>query len=62
MAFGIPSPKTAEVHGYMVDDFYRQGRIREIADYCRRDVEATAELFRRLDPTLLPLFRKSNDR
>ncbi|MFI5180172.1 MAG: ribonuclease H-like domain-containing protein [Thermoanaerobaculia bacterium] len=58
VAFGIPSPKTEEVHGYTVDDFYRKGRLREIADYCRRDVEATAELFRRLEPTLLPLFRK----
>jgi 3'-5' exonuclease len=62
VAFGIPSPKTEEVHGYTVDDFYRQGRLREIADYCRRDVEATAELFRRLDATLLPLLRRSNDR
>lgn len=58
IAFGIPSPKSEEIHGYTVDDFYRQGRLREIADYCRRDVEATAELFRRLEPTLLPLFRK----
>jgi len=58
VAFGIPSPKTDEVHGYTVDTFYRQGRLREIADYCRRDVEATAELFRRLETTLLPLFRK----
>jgi hypothetical protein len=58
VAFGIPSPKTQEVHGYTVDDFFRQGRLREIADYCRRDVEATAELFRRLDAPLLPLFRK----
>jgi hypothetical protein len=58
VAFGIPSPKTEEVHGYTVDEFYRQGRLREIADYCRRDVEATAELFRRLDATLLPLFKR----
>ncbi len=58
VAFGIPSPKTAEVHGYAVYEMYRQGRLREIADYCRRDVEATAELFRRLEPTLLPLFRR----
>ena len=62
IAFGIPSPKTAEVHGYAVGTFYRAGRLREIADYCRRDVEATAELYRRLEPTLLPLFRKSYDR
>jgi len=58
VAFGIPSPKSEEVHGYTVDDFYRRGRLSEIADYCRRDVEATAELLRRLDATLLPLFRK----
>jgi predicted PolB exonuclease-like 3'-5' exonuclease len=58
VAFGVPSPKTEEVHGYTVDVFYRQGRLREIADYCRRDVEATAELFRRVEPTLLPLFRR----
>ena len=58
VAFGVPSPKTEEVHGYTVDVFYRQGRLRDIADYCRRDVEATAELFRRVEATLLPLFRR----
>ncbi|HMA29978.1 MAG TPA: ribonuclease H-like domain-containing protein [Thermoanaerobaculia bacterium] len=58
IAFGIPSPKSEEIHGYAVGDLYRQGRVREIADYCRRDVEATAALYRRLEPTLLPLFRK----
>jgi hypothetical protein len=46
------------MHGYAVGDLYRQGRLREIADYCRRDVEATAALYRRLETTLLPLFRK----
>jgi 3'-5' exonuclease len=58
VAFGIPSPKTAEMHGYAVGDAYREGRLGEIADYCRRDVEATAALYRRLESTLLPLFRK----
>ena len=58
VAFGIPSPKTAEMHGYAVGDAYREGRLGEVADYCRRDVEATAALYRRLEPTLLPLFRK----
>ncbi len=56
VAFGIPSPKTAEMHGYAVGEAYRQGRLPEILEYCRRDVEATAELLRRLEPTLLPLF------
>ncbi len=58
LAFGIPSPKSEEMHGYAVGDAYREGRLAEILDYCRRDVEATAELYRRLEPTLLPLFRK----
>jgi hypothetical protein len=58
VAFGIPSPKSEEMHGYAVGDAYREGRLGEIADYCRRDVEATAALYRRLESTLLPLFRK----
>ena len=59
VGFGVPSPKSTEMHGYRVDDLYREGRLGEIADYCRRDVEATAELFRRVEHTLLPLFRKA---
>jgi len=58
VAFGIPSPKTAEMHGYAVGDAYREGRLAEVADYCRRDVEATAALYRRLETTLLPLFKR----
>ena len=58
VAFGIPSPKSAEMHGYAVGDAYAKGRLPEILDYCRRDVDATAELLRRLEPTLLPLFRR----
>ena len=57
-AFGIPSPKSEEMHGYAVGDAYRDGRLSEILEYCRRDVEATAELYRRLESTLLPLLRK----
>lgn len=57
-AFGIPSPKSAEMHGYAVPKAYRDGRLSEILEYCRRDVEATAELFRRVEGTLLPLFRR----
>ncbi|MBK6406948.1 MAG: ribonuclease H-like domain-containing protein [Holophagales bacterium] len=58
VAFGIPSPKSAEMHGYAVGDAYAEGRLPEILDYCRRDVDATAELLRRVEPTLLPLFRR----
>lgn len=59
VAFGIPSPKSEEMHGYAVGDAYREGRLGEIADYCRKDVEATAALYRRLESTLLPLFKRS---
>jgi len=58
VAFGIPSPKTAEMHGYAVADAYAEGRLPEILSYCRRDVEATAELFSRVETTLLPLFER----
>jgi predicted PolB exonuclease-like 3'-5' exonuclease len=58
VAFGIPSPKSAEMHGYAVGDAYREGRLAEVAEYCRRDVEATAALFKRLETTLLPLFKR----
>ena len=58
VAFGVPSPKSEEMHGYAVGDAYREGRLAEVAEYCRRDVEATAALFKRLEPTLLPLFKR----
>jgi DNA polymerase elongation subunit (family B) len=58
VAFGIPSPKSEEMHGYAVGDAYREGRLAEVAEYCRRDVEATAALFKRLESTLLPLFKR----
>lgn len=54
-AFGIPSPKSEEMHGHAVGEAYRQGRLGEILDYCRRDVEATAALWRKLEGTLIPL-------
>ena len=57
VAFGIPSPKSAEMHGHAVGEAYREGRLPEILEYCRRDVEATSALFRRLEATLLHLFK-----
>ena len=53
-AFGVESPKEQGMDGFSVGPYYRAGRIREIAAYCRRDVEATAGLFRKLEKTLLP--------
>jgi DNA polymerase elongation subunit (family B) len=45
-AFGIPSPKAQGVSGYQVPEMIAQGRYKEIAEYCVRDVEATVQLYR----------------
>jgi 3'-5' exonuclease len=54
-ALGVESPKEQGMDGYSVGPYYRSGRLREIALYCRRDVEATARLYRKLETTLLPV-------
>ena len=56
-AFGVESPKEHGMDGYSVGPYYRAGRLREIALYCRRDVEATARLFKKLEKTLLPVLK-----
>ena len=45
-AFGIPSPKADGVTGMDVNDLMKEGRYREIAEYCLRDVVATVQLYR----------------
>jgi hypothetical protein len=45
-AFGIPSPKAQGVTGADVNSLLEEGRYREIAEYCLRDVQATVELYR----------------
>ena len=54
-AFGVASPKEQGMDGYTVGPYYRSGRLREIALYCRRDVEATARLYEKLQKTLIPV-------
>src|SRR5205085_903344 len=44
-AFGIESPKTHGVTGRDVNRLLAEGRFREIAEYCLRDVRATVVLF-----------------
>ena len=53
---GALKAKEAGIDGSQVGVFYRDGRIDEIAEYCLRDARATAELFRRIEPTLIELF------
>ncbi len=44
-AFGIESPKSHGVSGLDVNDMLAEGRYREIAEYCLRDVQATVLLY-----------------
>jgi len=44
-AFGIESPKSYGVTGADVNTLMAEGRHREIADYCLRDVKATVLLY-----------------
>jgi hypothetical protein len=45
-AFGIESPKSLGVTGMDMGRLLAEGRYREIADYCLRDVRATLQLYR----------------
>lgn len=44
-AFGIESPKAHGVTGMDVGQLFAEGRHREIAEYCLRDVHATVQLY-----------------
>lgn len=44
---GIPTPKDG-IDGSMVGQMVRDGRIAEVAEYCRRDITATRECFKRM--------------
>ena len=54
--FDVESPK-GSIDGSQVARAYRDGRIEDIGEYCLRDVRATAQLYKKLENTLLPLFR-----
>lgn len=44
-AFGIESPKSHGVTGSNINTLLAEGRFREIAEYCLRDVQATVSLY-----------------
>lgn len=47
LALSIPSPK-GNMDGSMVGQAVAEGRIVEVAEYCKRDVSATKEVFNRM--------------
>jgi 3'-5' exonuclease len=47
LALGIPTPKDG-IDGSQVFDFYQAGKVKEICEYCKRDVECTREVYKRM--------------
>ncbi|HEY1235348.1 MAG TPA: hypothetical protein VGH22_18355, partial [Candidatus Binatia bacterium] len=46
-ALGIPSPKE-RLDGAKVYPYYRAGKLAEIIEYCKRDVDCARKVYRRL--------------
>jgi predicted PolB exonuclease-like 3'-5' exonuclease len=46
-ALGIPSPKE-NLDGSKVYPYYRAGKVAEIIEYCKRDVDSVRQVYRRL--------------
>jgi hypothetical protein len=47
LALGIPSPKDG-IDGSQVFAFYKAGKVDEIVEYCKRDVETTRAVYKRM--------------
>jgi predicted PolB exonuclease-like 3'-5' exonuclease len=47
LALGIPTPKTG-IDGSEVAKFYADGKIDEICEYCKRDVDTTRAVYKRI--------------
>lgn len=47
LALGVPTPKDG-IDGSQVYDFYQAGKVNEILEYCKRDVEATRQVYNRM--------------
>ncbi len=43
--FGLQSPKAEGIDGSKVKEFFLEGKVKEIAEYCMRDVKTTWELY-----------------
>ena len=48
LCLGVTSPKEAGIDGSKVYDFYLDGKADEIYKYCKRDVEATRSVYKRM--------------
>jgi len=48
LALGIQSPKNGGIDGSKVYDFFLAGETEKIIEYCKRDVETTREIYKRI--------------
>ena len=48
IALGLESPKSKGIDGSKVYDYYLAGKHDEIIKYCKRDVEVTREIYKRI--------------
>jgi DNA polymerase elongation subunit (family B) len=48
IAFGFPSSKEGEIEGKDVAQAFKDGRIKEISEYCEKDVEVTRKIYKRM--------------
>jgi len=48
-ALGIKSSKNGELDGSRVYNFFLAGKTKEIIEYCKRDVEVTREIYKRIN-------------
>lgn len=46
-AMGLESPKK-EIDGSQILQFYKDGKVKEIAEYCQRDVEVTRQIYKKI--------------
>jgi predicted PolB exonuclease-like 3'-5' exonuclease len=47
LALGLPTPKDG-IDGSQVFEFYKKGKTEDILEYCKRDVETTRAIYKRI--------------
>ncbi len=48
LALGVPSPKDEGIDGSQVAQFFADGKVNDILEYCKRDVQTTRDVYRKM--------------
>lgn len=59
-ALSVPTPKS-DLTGALVWDYVKSGRIAEVAEYCKKDVDATRAVYQRMTFQQLPTLAYMED-